>query len=320
MALGTYSNVDTQAYDQIIESLAVTFIKARHIKLLRSLTIESFHDVGNFLILLNKGQITYSQEEVRYVVGAGEILFVPGGRPITITYGDGDSVTLNNNYATTSSSRHWEYFQTMQAPAAAQFENFSYIAFDAKIFNTVNFFTSLSIPAFVIKDNESLNAILKKIFIENSDAAVGSSRMVKVYVEQLVIELVRHLIAKNLFIEKLAAHSNYFKDPRLISILHYIKENLQGDLSNRMLATVAHVSEDYVGQYFKMRTGVNAQDYIEYQRMEQAVKLLRTTQKSIRDIGKAVAFKDTAYFCRRFKMRFGIPAGKMRSQETVMSS
>ncbi len=316
--MNTYSNIDTQEYDQIIESLAVTFIKARHIKLLRSLTIKNFYDVGNFLILLNKGQITYTQEEVEYTVGAGEILFVPGGQPITITYGDGGPVTLNNNHTTPS---HWEYFQTMRAPAAAaQFENFSYIAFDAKVFNTVNFFTSLGIPAFVIKDNGSLNATLKNILIENSDAAVGSSKMVKVYVEQLVIELVRHLIARNLFIEKLAAHSNYFKDPRLISILHYIKENLQGDLSNRMLATVAHVSEDYAGQYFKMRTGVNAQDYIEYHRMEQAVKLLRTTQKSIRDIGKAVGFKDTAYFCRRFKMRFGISAGKMRSRETVMSS
>jgi len=32
-----------------------------------------------------------------------------------------------------------------------------------------------------------------------------------------------------------------------------------------------------------------------------------------------VGYKDTAYFCRRFKMMFGIPAGKMRRRETAMN-
>jgi AraC family transcriptional regulator of arabinose operon len=53
--------------------------------------------------------------------------------------------------------------------------------------------------------------------------------------------------------------------------------------------------------------------------MERAVSLLRTTKKSIRDIGREVGYKDTAYFCRRFKMMFGIPAGKMRRRETAMN-
>ena len=102
-------------------------------------------------------------------------------------------------------------------------------------------------------------------------------------------------------------------------IFNYIKEHLGRDLSNKALAEVANVSEDYVGQYFKMLTGINPQDYIEYQRMEEAVKLLRTTKNSIRNIGKEVGYKDTAYFCRRFKMMFGIPAGKMRRRETLMN-
>jgi AraC-like DNA-binding protein len=86
-----------------------------------------------------------------------------------------------------------------------------------------------------------------------------------------------------------------------------------------VLANVANVSEDYVGQYFKMLTGINPQDYIEYQRMEAAVGLLRTSKKSIRAIGADVGYKDTAYFCRRFKMMFGIPAGKMRRRESLMN-
>ena len=137
--------------------------------------------------------------------------------------------------------------------------------------------------------------------------------------DEEITQIIRYVIKNQLFVEQLATNSTYFKDPRLIDIFAYIKENLDGDLSNKKLASVANVSEDYVGQYFKMLTGINPQDYIEYQRMERAVSLLRTTKKSIREIGTDVGYKDTAYFCRRFKMMFGIPAGKMRRRESLMN-
>jgi len=295
-----------------MEVLAVTCIRAGHIKLLQSLTIDNFRDVENYVIIPNNGQITYMLEKQQYTVAEGDILLIPSGQPMTITYGKGNNpVTLKNHYF--PSGR--KYYETIQKPAfKVHFENFSYVTFEAHVLNTINFFALLGMPALVIKDHEPLGKILKNILLESSTETVGSSRMVKAYTEQLVIEIVRHLITKRLFIEKLGAHLDYFNTPRLISILHYIPRNLHGDLSNRMLATVARVSEDYVGQYFKILTGINPQTYVENQRMERAVKLLRTTPQSIRDIGKEVGFKDTAYFCRRFKMKFGIPAGKMRSQ------
>lgn len=311
-------NINLKEYNRIIASLDVTFIEARHMQVLQSLTIKKFHNVENFIVLLNSGKIIYTQGDQQHTVAAGDILFVPGRIPITITYGQDDPVTLNNGYC---APNRWKYFQAMPTPTfTAQLDSFSYVTFEAHIFNTVNFFASLDIPPFVIKKNERLSTTLKNILTESNANTVGSGSMVKAYTAQLIIEIVRHIIAEGLFVEKVAAHSRYFKNPRLLSIFRYIQKNLHNDLSNRILATVAQVSEDYAGQYFKMHTGINPQDYIEYQRMEHAVKLLRTTQTSIRDIGKAVGFKDTAYFCRRFKMKFGVPAGKVRRQKTIMRS
>jgi len=304
-------------YNKIIESLDIRFIKTRHIKILQPLTIENFYDVENVLILLNRGQIRYVQEDKEHIVSAGDVLFIPGGRPTTISYGESVAVSLHNDYLL---DNRWKYFQALQeADFGANFENFSYITFDAKVFGSVNFFGSLDLPAFTIKHNEGITRLLKNVLIESSSLAVGQNRMIKLGTEQLVIEIIRHILANNLFVEKLATNVNYFKDARLIKIFDHIKNNLGGDLSNSVLASVANVSEDYVGQYFKMLTGVNPQDYIEYQRMEYAIKLLRTTKKSIRDIGKEIGFKDTAYFCRRFKMTFGLPASKIRKRETLMS-
>jgi AraC-like DNA-binding protein len=195
----------------------------------------------------------------------------------------------------------------------------SMLQFESKVFDVVNFFNSLDIPPFVIRFNDRIATLVEDLMKEIENASVGKERILKALTEVLVIELLRHILKNRLFTEELSTNSTYFKDPRLIDLFNFIKSNIGGDLSNKVLARVANVSEDYVGQYFKMLTGINPQDYIEYQRLEAAVDLLRTTKKSIRTIGKEVGYKDTAYFCRRFKMMYGVPAGKMRRRESLIN-
>ena len=55
-------------------------------------------------------------------------------------------------------------------------------------------------------------------------------------------------------------------------------------------------------------------DYIEERRMEKAIQLIREDKDAIKVISNDVGFKDTAYFCRRFKLMFGVQAGKMRKR------
>ncbi len=303
-------------YNKIIESLSVRFIKSKNIRILQPVTIQNYYDVENTILILNRGQIKYGQDAE--VVDGGNVLFIPGGKMVSITYGSGDAVKLSNDDFINNKEL---YFQSLETTDITKLEadNFSYITFEAKVFDSVNFFASLDIPPFVVDENDKIVDLIKDILKENSSDLAGKDRIIKISTERMVVEIIRHILQSRMFVEQLATNSTYFKDPRLIDIFAFIKENIGGDLSNKVLANVANVSEDYVGQYFKMLTGINPQDYIEYQRMEQAVNLLRTTKKSIREIGKAVGYKDTAYFCRRFKMMFGIPAGKMRRRESLMN-
>lgn len=301
-------------YNKIIESLSVRFIKANNIRILKPVTIANFYDVENTVVLLNKGSIRFGKE--RESVKEGEVLFVPGGKSVSLTYGSGTPVTLSNDDFINNKEH---YFQSYNQERGTSDESFSFINFEAKVFDSVNFFASLDLPPFVIRGNNLIASLVRGVLVENNSEKPGKGRVVKINTDYLVVEVIRHILSNGLFVEQLATNSTYFKDPRLIDIFGYIKHHLGGDLSNKTLASVANVSEDYVGQYFKMLTGINPQDYIEYQRMEKAVNLLRTTKKSIRDIGKEVGYKDTAYFCRRFKMMFGIPAGKMRRRESLMN-
>ena len=302
-------------YNKIIESLGVRFIKAKNINVVQPVTVENFYDVENTVIMVTAGAVGFGKNGKEVFANEGEVLFVPGGKSVRLTYGSSANVSLTNDEFI---SRRELYIQTHADSTTKNDNGYSYVTFEAKVFNSVNFFASLDIEPFVVKSDE-INYIIRQILTESNSEAPGRNRVVKLKTEHLVIEVIRHIVNNNLFVEQLATNSTYFKDPRLIDIFNYIKENITGDLSNKVLANVANVSEDYVGQYFKMLTGINPQDYIEYQRMEEAVNLLRTTKKSIRDIGQDVGYKDTAYFCRRFKMMFGIPAGKMRRRESLMN-
>jgi len=302
-------------YNKIIESLGVRFIKAKKINVVQPVTIENFYDVENTVIMVTAGAVGFGKNGKEIFAHEGDVLFVPGGKSVRLTYGSSAIATLTNDEFI---SRRELYIQTHSDGTNKSNNSYSYVTFEAKVFNSVNFFASLDIEPFVVKSDE-INYIIRQILTESNSDAPGKNRVVKIKTEHLVIEIIRHIVKNNLFVEQLATNSTYFKDPRLIDIFNYIKENITGDLSNKVLANVANVSEDYVGQYFKMLTGINPQDYIEYQRMEEAVNLLRTTKKSIRDIGQDVGYKDTAYFCRRFKMMFGIPAGKMRRRESLMN-
>ncbi len=305
-------------YNKIIESLGVKFVRARNIRILQPITIKNFYDVQNSLTILYDGEVSFGGEDSQKIE-KGDMLFIPGGKHATVTYGAAAAArpVSNEEFMTNRDN----YFESSNDPSLiGKLPNsFGLISFEAKVFDTVNFFTSLDIPPFIIKHDEQIAATINQILSEDLIETPGKGRIIKIKTEEVVIEIIRYILKNKLFVEQLVTNSTYFKDPRLIDIFAYIKNNLGGDLSNKVLANVANVSEDYVGQYFKMLTSINPQDYIEYQRMEKAVDLLRTSKKSIRAIGSDVGYKDTAYFCRRFKMMFGIPAGKMRRRESLMN-
>lgn len=301
-------------YNKIIESLSVRFVKARSVTILKPVVVDNSYEVENHLMLVESGVVEFGKE--REKVEAGELLFIPGGKSVPISYGENSKVVFSKEDFLTNKS---EYLVSNDASRKVEgVGSYCYVSFDTRAFDSVSFFSSLDIPPFKIT-NQKLAKIVSEINEEFSSNKDGKDRIVALLNDIMVVEIVRHIVDNRLFVEQFATNTTYFKDPRLIKIFTYIKQNLSSDLSNKVLAGIANVSEDYVGQYFKMLTGINPQDYIEYQRMEAAVDMLRTSKKSIRDIGKDVGYKDTAYFCRRFKMMFGIPAGKMRRRETLIN-
>lgn len=304
-------------YNKVIESVHVRFLKGNNFKIEKPVTVMDYEESENSLILLHHGSLKFGEDQE--LVNEGEVLFIPKGQKTQITFGTGTKRNELGMEQFGDNKRKFLQSISFKDIKITEDDCISHVQFESKVFDVVNFFNSLDIPPFIIRFNDRIATLVEDIIKELETTNVGKERSLKAQTEVLVIELLRHILKNRLFTEELSTNSTYFKDPRLIDLFNFIKANIGGDLSNKVLAKVANVSEDYVGQYFKMLTGINPQDYIEYQRMETAVELLRTSKKSIRDIGKEVGYKDTAYFCRRFKMMYGVPAGKMRRRESLIN-
>ncbi len=304
-------------YNKIIESVNVRFIRGNNYRIEKPFTVKDFKEADNTLVLLHHGTLKYGDDQE--LLNAGEVLFLPADRKTKLTLGSSlKKIELSNQLFKENKKKYLQNLSFKDIQVTEE-DCISMVSFDSRVFDVMNFFNSLDIPPFIIRFNDRLATIIEDLMKEVELSNVGKERILKSETEILVIELLRHILKNRLFLEELSTNATYFKDPRLVDLFNFIKANIGGDLSNKILAQIANVSEDYVGQYFKMLTGINPQDYIEYQRMENAVELLRTSKKSIRDIGKEVGYKDTAYFCRRFKMMYGVPAGKMRRRESLIN-
>ncbi len=307
----------SENYNKVIESLNIRFVKCDNITIYSSFSIRDFSESENVIVFLRRGVLKYGKknEEVK----EGHALMIPANRKQYVGFGNaGDrnpEVSMEEfRFRKNEFFKYSEDAGSNKSPVC----EITLLTFDARVFDTVSFFHALEIPSFTV-DHPKLNSLMYDIIVEQQEVKDGSQRVISLKTDHIVIEVVRYILDNNLFVEKMVTNSTYFKDPRLIKLFKFIKDNLGGELSNKRLAEIADVSEDYVGQYFKALTGINPQDYIEYQRMEYAVDLLRTTKASIREVGRSCGYKDTAYFCRRFKMMYGIPAGKMRKRETLMN-
>ena len=304
-----------EEYNKIIEGLQIDFQSGVGRKPAANVSIPFFDPKSNTALLVNNGDMFFGDEGER--VTDGDILVIPGGKEVRIAFGTPTAKKISKEEYEENKRK---YVQNASQQELNDIDDHTWLQtkFDANVLNTP-LFATLDLPVFAVKNAPHIANIMRTIATEKDDTTPGKNRVIKLMTEYLVIEIFRYILKNRLFVEQLVTNSTYFKDPRLIRIFTHIKENIGGDLSNKALATVANVSEDYVGQYFKMLTGINPQDYIENERMKAAVDLLRTTKKSIREIGQAVGYKDTAYFCRRYKMMYGIPAGKMRRRESLIN-
>ena len=97
------------------------------------------------------------------------------------------------------------------------------------------------------------------------------------------------------------------KDKLMIEqVKDYIKAHYAEDMSIKELADVACVSQNYFSALFKKETGQNYKAYLTSIRMEEAIKLLRTTDLKTYEIGEKVGYNNVRRFVDAFKQIYNV--------------
>ena len=98
--------------------------------------------------------------------------------------------------------------------------------------------------------------------------------------------------------------ADQYKTDRLKQAIGYIQSHFGEAVRLRDMAASVSMSEAYFCRFFKDMTGRNPVDYLNQYRMQQAARLLRSTDRKITDIAMDVGFNHLSYFIGVFKQHY----------------
>lgn len=94
---------------------------------------------------------------------------------------------------------------------------------------------------------------------------------------------------------------------RIDIIKDYINRNFNRDISVEEVADLLNLNPNYVGSYFKKKTGYTLRQYANSVRIKEAKNLLSTGKYSVSGVAEHCGYQDIYYFSKVFKQFEGVP-------------
>lgn len=94
----------------------------------------------------------------------------------------------------------------------------------------------------------------------------------------------------------------------------YIYLHLFEEITLQQLAEASGLNPHYLSQLFKKETGLTLMNYIQWERIEEAKKLLDHSNDTIASIGARLTFYDQAHFIKVFKKHAGVTPRQYRNR------
>lgn len=145
-----------------------------------------------------------------------------------------------------------------------------------------------------------LSDLMDKIYEEWSSSSEYRSVLLRSYVSELLILLLRNYHAAQTVSEK---ESKTLK--KIKQSITYIKNNYKRDITLDEISSVASLSRYHFCREFKKATNLTPVEFINRTRCELAKELLESKKYTISDISELCGFATTAHFSKTFKGFFG---------------
>lgn len=179
--------------------------------------------------------------------------------------------------------------------------------------NTENFLnyasfseTDLLNDAIILENASLFRSDVMEIMKNYENTTPLSKELAETNLKKLIINVIQHITENSHSVTKLSP------------ILEYIHENYNSDISNKTLAEIVSYHPHHVNLLMKKHTGKTLHAYITQYRMNEALKMLANTDKSIEAIANETGYKNPSHFHKIFKQTYGLSPSEYRKSTNII--
>lgn len=142
--------------------------------------------------------------------------------------------------------------------------------------------------------------------------------MIKIKILSMLVLMTRELGYVNAVSKKGTPQTKCSDE--LMKVMDYINCNFESDISLEKLSHVGHMSPNYLCAVFKQMNGMTIWEYILIRRIDEAKRLLRSSNESILSIQFSCGYRSSSNFNKAFKRLVGMSPSEYRAHIKPMSN
>lgn len=242
------------------------------------------------------------------------IVYVKQGRKVVIINGEQRRIEAGSLFMATKG----DYVMSEYTPENGVFEsimiffNSEHIREITATITIVNTMFADSQSCFhIIESNQELQEFYRSI---NQIVSNKSGFYVKELVELKIRELIYLLLSNPASRLQTAEFLQKGSENHLVNVSQVIERNIYKSVDVTSLATMCNMSSSTFKREFKRRYADSPMKWITERRLERALQLIETTEKSVADIAYECGFENYIHFARRFRSKYGESATARRAK------
>lgn len=241
---------------------------------------------------VDRGRVLVCRDGEEITLGQGEIIF---HRPME----------FHSVRALDSAPNFFVVSFVCNSPAMQYFEKY-HAVLDKTLKNFISAIVKEAEQAYIIPKNDTN---LKKL-TKKSTAPIGGEQLIKTYLEQLLIFLIRGITKTgeiSVFPTKESMESHL-----VTSIKGLIAENIEHNLRVDEICARIGYSKSYLSSLFREQTGTTITGYSTRIKIDAAKRMIREDRLNFAQISDKLSFDNPQYFSRVFKRVTGMSPTEFR--------